>query len=61
MGPTEQKPPEQASMPELHEDSILPAQELHGSLPEHPTIAEKPSNESSAQELDASLPQSKNK
>ncbi|KAK7222166.1 hypothetical protein V2G26_010169 [Clonostachys chloroleuca] len=58
-GLTEQKPPEQASMPELHEDSILPSQELYGSLPEHPTVAEKPSNEPSAQELPASIPQSK--
>ncbi|CAH0058471.1 unnamed protein product [Clonostachys solani] len=58
-GPTEQNPPEQASVPELHEDNILPSQELYGSLPEHPTIAEKPSNEASAQELPASIPQAK--
>ncbi|CAG9997107.1 unnamed protein product [Clonostachys byssicola] len=59
MGQTGEKPPEQAPMPELHEIGIVPSQELYGSFPEHPTVAEKPSNEPLAQELPASIPQAK--
>ncbi|CAH0058061.1 unnamed protein product [Clonostachys solani] len=53
-----QKPPSQSSHPaELHEDTIPPQpQELYGSLPEAPSIIEKPTHTLPAQELPVNEP-----
>ncbi|CAG9952967.1 unnamed protein product [Clonostachys rosea f. rosea IK726] len=59
--PNEEKSQKSPSPPrhpsELHEDTIAPQpQELYGSLPEAPSIVEKPANQVPAQELPADEP-----